>query len=45
LQKYNDIVRQDFIEAKGYKLIRISEILWKTDKNKVLEMIKQEIAI
>ncbi|MGL4183992.1 MAG: AAA domain-containing protein [Metamycoplasmataceae bacterium] len=39
-QKYNDIVRQDFIEAKGYKLIRISELLWKGGKEKVLQMIK-----
>ncbi|MGL5521783.1 MAG: AAA domain-containing protein [Metamycoplasmataceae bacterium] len=39
-QKYNDIVRQDFIEAKGYKLIRISELLWKGNREKVLQMIK-----
>lgn len=43
IQKYNDIVRQDFIEAKGYKLIRISEVLWKTDKDKVLQMIENYI--
>ena len=44
LQKYNDVVRHDFIESKNYKLIRISEILWKTNKNKVLEMIKEKIS-
>ena len=42
-QKYNDIIRQDFIEAKGYKLIRISEILWKTNKSEVLKLIKNNI--
>ena len=42
-QKYNDLVRQNFIEAKGYKIIRIPELLWKTDKSKVLEMIKNNI--
>ena len=26
-QKYNDLVRQNFIEAKGYKIIRIPELL------------------
>ncbi len=38
-QRYNDLVRQNFIEAKGYKLIRISEILWKSDKDKIFDMI------
>jgi very-short-patch-repair endonuclease len=45
LQKYGDVVRQDFIKVKGYELIRISEILWKTDKNKVLQMIKEKIVV
>ena len=42
-QRYNDLVRQNFIEAKGYRLIRISELLWKTDKGKVLAIINENI--
>ncbi|MGL5590838.1 MAG: AAA domain-containing protein [Metamycoplasmataceae bacterium] len=40
-QKYNDIIRQDFIESKGYKIIRISEMLWKTNKESILKMIEE----
>ena len=42
-QRYNDLVRQNFIESKGYKLIRVSELLWRTDKTKLLEMIYKNI--
>ncbi len=42
-QRYNDLVRQNFIEAKGYPILRISELLWKTDKEKVYSLIKKHI--
>lgn len=42
-QRYNDLVRQNFIEAKGYKLIRISELLWKTNKEKIWKLIDSNI--
>ena len=42
-QKYNDLVRQNFIEAKGYKIIRIPELLWKTDRSRVRTLIAQSI--
>ena len=42
-QKYHDLVRQNFIESKGYKIIRIPELMWKTNKLKILEMIKLNI--
>lgn len=41
--RYNDLVRQNFIEAKGYKLIRISELLWKTNKDKIWELIDSNL--
>lgn len=28
-QKYNDLIRQNFIESKGYAIIKILEIRWK----------------
>ena len=42
-QKYHDLVRQNFIESKGYKIIRIPELMWKTNKSQILEMIKANI--
>lgn len=39
-KKYHDIVRQDFLESKGYKILRIPEIVWKIDKPKILNSIK-----
>lgn len=44
-QKYNDEIRQNFIEDKGYKLMRIPELLWKTNKSKILEEINEYISI
>ena len=31
-KRYNDFMRQEYIESKGYKLMRIPEIRWKTNK-------------
>lgn len=45
IQKYDDIIRQNFIESKGYKLIIISELLWKTNQNKILNMIKENLVL
>lgn len=35
-QKYNDLIRQNFIESKGYPILRIPEIRWKTKKDQIL---------
>ncbi len=42
-QKYNDLIRQNFIESKGYPIMRIPEIRWKTKKEKILEDINKYI--
>lgn len=42
-QRYNDLVRQNFIESKGYKILRISELLWKTDRVKVFNLLKEKL--
>lgn len=38
-QKYNDEIRQNFIESKGYKIMRIPELLWETNKEKIINEI------
>lgn len=40
-QKYSDIIRQDFLEAKGYKILRIPEIMWKIEKTKIIKKMKE----
>lgn len=43
LKRYNDLVRQNFIEAKGYSIIRISEALWKSDRDKIIDLLRKYI--
>ena len=38
-----DIERQRFIEAKGYPIYRVTEILWHTNKDKIINDINQLI--
>lgn len=42
-QRYNDLVRENFIKAKGYDLIRIPELIWKTNKNSVVSSINKHL--
>lgn len=42
-QKYHDLIRQNFIESKGYSILRIPEIRWKTKKEKILFDINKHI--
>lgn len=42
-QIYNDTIRHQFIESKGYKLLRIPEMMWEIDKEKILANIHQYI--
>ena len=40
---YHDLVRQEFLLAKGYKIIRISEFDWKVHKKELLEDINKNL--
>ena len=40
---YNDLVRQEFLLAKGYKIIRISEFDWKVHKEQLLQDINKNL--
>lgn len=42
-QRYNDLVRENFIKAKGYDLVRIPELIWKTNKNDVYQLINRAL--
>lgn len=42
-QIYNDTIRQQFIESKGYKLLRIPEMMWEIDREKILANIHRLI--
>ena len=38
-QKYENEIKKTFIEVKGYRIIRIPELLWKINKNKIKDII------
>ena len=42
-QKYNDFLRQTFLKSKGYNIIRVSEMLWKTDRASIIPKINAAI--
>lgn len=42
-QKYNDFLRQMFLKSKGYNIIRVSEMLWKTDRSSIIPKINDAI--
>lgn len=44
-KRYSDIIRQDFLESKGYKILRIPEIVWKIDKTKIINNLKNILLI
>lgn len=44
-QIYNDTIRQQFIESKGYKLLRIPEMMWEIDKEKILAEIHKYLEV
>lgn len=43
-QRYNDFLRQSFIESKGYHLIRIPEIKWANDKQSIIDKINHHLS-